>query len=86
MKVLVVGAGGVGGYYGGVLARNGEEVTLIARGDHLRAILRDGLRVRSEVAGCFTVRPMATDRPDGSGRPTSPSSASRATTMNRPSR
>ena len=66
MKVLVVGAGGVGGYYGGVLARSGEEVTLIARGDHLRAILRDGLRVRSEVAGCFTVRPMATDRPDGS--------------------
>ena len=66
VKVLVVGAGGVGGYYGGVLSRSGEEVTLVARGDHLRAILRDGLRVRSEAAGDFTVRPMATDRPDGS--------------------
>ena len=66
MKILVVGAGGVGGYYGGVLSRSGEEVTLVARSDHLRAILRDGLRVRSEAAGDFTVRPMATDRPDGS--------------------
>ena len=66
MKVLVVGAGGVGGYYGGVLSRSGEEVTLVARGDHLRAIERDGLRVRSEASGCFTGRPMATDRPDGS--------------------
>ena len=66
MKVLVVGAGGVGGYYGGVLARSGEEVALVARGDHLRAILKDGLRVRSEASGHFTVHPMATERPDGS--------------------
>ena len=66
MKVLVVGAGGVGGYYGGLLSRSGEEVTLLARGEHLRAILDSGLRVKSEVAGDFIVHPPATDKPDGS--------------------
>ena len=34
MKIAVMGAGGVGGYYGGLLAQHGEEVWLIARGDH----------------------------------------------------
>ncbi len=66
MKVLVVGAGGVGGYYGGVLARSGEDVTLLARGVHLEAIRSGGLRVRSQASGDFSVRPRATDRPDGS--------------------
>jgi len=66
LKVLVVGAGGVGGYYGGVLSRSGEDITFVARGEHLRAILDRGLRVRSEASGDFTVRPGATERPDGS--------------------
>jgi 2-dehydropantoate 2-reductase len=56
MKIAVFGAGGVGGYFGGRLAEAGHEVTLIARGEHLNAIRRDGLRVES-VAGDFAVRP-----------------------------
>ena len=51
MRVLIVGAGGVGGYFGARLARAGVPVTLLARGAHLAAIQRDGLRVRSAVEG-----------------------------------
>jgi len=47
MRIVVYGTGGVGGYFGGRLAQAGEEVTLIARGDHLRAIKANGLRVDS---------------------------------------
>lgn len=45
MRIVVVGTGGVGGYFGGRLARAGEDVTFIARGEHLRAIKENGLRV-----------------------------------------
>lgn len=55
MKVAVLGAGGVGGYFGGLLARAGHEVTFIARGAHLEAIKENGLRVESELDGTFTV-------------------------------
>ena len=65
MKILVVGAGGIGGYYGGVLARSGEDVTFLARGPHLDAIRRQGLRVESVNSGDFTVRAPATEYPDG---------------------
>src|SRR5438309_9922871 len=51
-----MGAGGVGGYFGAKLARGGETVTLIARGEHLTAIQRDGLRIRSSVEGESVVR------------------------------
>jgi 2-dehydropantoate 2-reductase len=51
MRVLIVGAGGVGGYFGAKLARGGVPVTMLARGAHLAAIQRDGLRVRSAVEG-----------------------------------
>ena len=47
MKVAVMGAGAVGGYYGGVLARDGVDVTLICRGSHRDAIRSAGLRVDS---------------------------------------
>ena len=40
MKILIMGTGGVGGYYGGLLAQHGQEVTFIARGAHLDAIRR----------------------------------------------
>ena len=53
MKVAVVGAGGVGGYFGGLLARAGHEVTFVARGAHLEAIKQNGLRVESELDGTF---------------------------------
>lgn len=62
MRVAVMGAGGVGGYYGGRLAAAGEDVTFIARGQHLAAIRDHGLQVKS-VAGDFHVRPAATDEP-----------------------
>ncbi len=47
MRIAIVGAGGVGGYFGGRLALAGHEVTFIARGTHLEAIRRSGLRVDS---------------------------------------
>ena len=47
MKVVVVGAGGLGSYLGAVLARAGHDVTLIARGEHRAAIGAGGLHVRS---------------------------------------
>ncbi|NTU81626.1 MAG: 2-dehydropantoate 2-reductase [Chloroflexales bacterium] len=63
MRIAVVGVGGVGGYFGGQLARAGEDVALIARGAHLAAIQAQGLRVES-IAGDFTAHPMiATDDP-----------------------
>jgi 2-dehydropantoate 2-reductase len=62
MKIGVVGAGGIGGYYGACLARAGSEVGLIARGDHLAALREGGLRVRSN-DGDFTVRVLASDDP-----------------------
>src|SRR3972149_10379856 len=63
MRIAIMGTGGVGGYYGGLLARAGHEVAFIARGDHLRAIKADGLMVRS-VHGDFDIRPTrATDDP-----------------------
>ncbi|WP_331235621.1 2-dehydropantoate 2-reductase [Natronorarus salvus] len=66
MKIAVYGAGGVGGYFGGRLARAGADVHLVARGEHLDAIRRDGLRVES-VRGDFEVDLPATDDPASIG-------------------
>ncbi|MFQ6016348.1 MAG: 2-dehydropantoate 2-reductase [Anaerolineae bacterium] len=63
MKIAIMGTGGVGGYYGGLLAKAGEDVTFIARGEHLRAIRERGLQVKS-IHGDFTISPArATDDP-----------------------
>jgi len=67
MKVAVIGAGGVGGYFGGLLARAGHEVTFIARGPHLRAIQDNGLRVESQLDGTFTVPGNATSNTSSVG-------------------
>lgn len=45
MRIAVMGAGSVGGYLGGMLARGGHDVSLVARGAHLAAIRERGLRV-----------------------------------------
>jgi 2-dehydropantoate 2-reductase len=67
MRIAVVGTGGVGGYFGGRLAQAGHEVHFIARGAHLDAIRKDGLRVES-INGDFVVRPAhATDDPSTVG-------------------
>ena len=63
MNIAVMGAGGVGGYFGGLLARAGHQVAFIARGPHLDAIRRRGLRVISANDGDFTVTAHATDDP-----------------------
>jgi 2-dehydropantoate 2-reductase len=63
VRIAVVGAGAVGGYFGGRLAEAGEDVTFIARGAHLEAIRERGLEVRS-TEGDFTIHPAsATDDP-----------------------
>ncbi|HEU5237299.1 MAG TPA: 2-dehydropantoate 2-reductase [Pyrinomonadaceae bacterium] len=56
MRIAVFGTGGVGGYFGGKLAHAGEDVTFIARGQHLRAIQQTGLRIDS-LEGDFVVFP-----------------------------
>lgn len=48
LRVAVMGAGSVGCYYGGMLARAGHQVTLIARPAHVEAIARDGLRMETK--------------------------------------
>ena len=63
MRVAVMGAGGLGGYYGGLLARAGLDVAFVARGDHLAAMRAGGLTVRSEYAGQFNRPVRATDDP-----------------------
>jgi len=63
VRIAVFGTGGVGGYFGGRLAQAGMEVTFIARGKHLQAIAKHGLRVDS-IKGDFTIRhAIATDDP-----------------------
>jgi 2-dehydropantoate 2-reductase len=59
-RIVVIGAGGVGGYYGGALARAGHPVALLARGVHLEAIRARGLEVRTP-DGNFTVAVEASD-------------------------
>ena len=60
MKIVVIGAGGVGGYFGGKIAKAGYDVTFIVRGKHLEAITTNGLQVKS-IDGDFTVFPKVTD-------------------------
>ncbi len=67
MRIAVMGAGGTGGYFGGLLARAGQDVTFIARGAHLAALQAHGLTVTSRLAGDFTVPVQATDNPAAVG-------------------
>ena len=61
MKIAIIGTGGVGGYFGGRLAKAGNDVTFLARGKHLEAILSRGLIVQS-IKENFTLQPVqATD-------------------------
>ncbi|MBW6391748.1 2-dehydropantoate 2-reductase [Billgrantia antri] len=67
MKFAIMGSGGVGGYFGARLAEAGEEVTFIARGEHLAAMLNQGLHVRSIKGDVTLPRVQATDDPAGVG-------------------
>jgi 2-dehydropantoate 2-reductase len=65
MRILVMGAGGTGGYFGGKLARAGEDVTFLARGPHLAALRAAGLRIRSDVEGEWVVSAHAVEHAEG---------------------
>ena len=62
MKIAFIGAGAVGGFYGALLARQGHDVSFIARGAHLDAIQSNGLRIVGPL-GDFTVKPPAESDP-----------------------
>lgn len=62
MRFVVIGAGAVGGVVGGLLARAGEDVALVARGEHGARIAADGLTVRTPV-GDFAVHPPVAPTP-----------------------
>jgi 2-dehydropantoate 2-reductase len=63
MKIAVMGAGGVGGYFGARLAKSGEDVSFVARGNHLAAMRNNGLQVISG-NGDVLIKPVkATDKP-----------------------
>jgi len=63
MRFVIVGAGGIGAYFGGELARAGHEVTVYARGAHLDAMRAHGLTVRTP-EGAFVARVGATNDPN----------------------
>jgi len=67
MRIAVMGAGALGGYFGGRLAAAGNDVTLIARGAHLAAIRADGLRIESPKGDLHPPDIKATDDPANVG-------------------
>jgi len=67
MKWVVYGAGAIGAVLAARLSASGEDVTIIARGEHLAAIRERGLLLRSEVFGEMICRAPATDDPAGAG-------------------
>jgi len=67
MRIAMVGAGGVGGYFGGLLAAAGADVTFIARGAHLAALQADGLSIESPVRPISGLKVRATDDPATAG-------------------
>jgi 2-dehydropantoate 2-reductase len=58
VRIAFIGAGAVGGFYGAQMARQGHDVSFIARGAHLQAIQQSGLRIVGPL-GEYTVRPQA---------------------------
>jgi 2-dehydropantoate 2-reductase len=68
MRIAVMAAGGVGGYFGALLARAGHEVAFVARGRHLAAIREHGLTVRADSGDVRIERPVVGDDPAKLGR------------------
>ena len=63
MRIAVIGTGGVGGAFGAALAKAGAEVTFVARGAHLAAMLRNGLRIEGGRGETHLEPTQATDDP-----------------------
>jgi 2-dehydropantoate 2-reductase len=61
MKIVIIGSGGAGGYFGAKLAKAGEEVTFVARGAHLQAMQASGLTIQSAVEGEWQVKANAVE-------------------------
>ena len=61
LKILIMGSGAVGSYFGAVLHKAGHDVLFVARGAHLEAISKNGLIVESLTAGNFTIYPKITE-------------------------
>lgn len=68
MKIAVMGSGGVGGYFGARLAEAGCEVGFVARGAHLEAMRREGLRVESALGDVHLANPRVTEDPSTLGK------------------
>jgi 2-dehydropantoate 2-reductase len=62
MRIAILGAGGVGGYFGALLARAGHDVVLYARGENLAAVRANGITIR-DTNGSFSVPIGATNTP-----------------------
>ncbi len=72
MRIAIIGLGGVGGYYGGKLAmayagKGTHDIIFVARGEHLAAIRKSGLRLITPEGEYTAVPTIATDRPDDVG-------------------
>src|SRR4051794_21174305 len=63
MRIAIMAAGAVGGYFGGRMAAAGDDVTFIARGTHRDAIRRDGLRIESTLGDLHLKNVNVTDDP-----------------------
>lgn len=64
MNVLIMGTGGVGGYFGALLGRAGHRLTVVARGAHLEALQSNGLRIETAIEDDFTVPVHALPTPE----------------------
>jgi 2-dehydropantoate 2-reductase len=67
MRIAVMGAGGVGGYFGARLAHAGHDVAFVARGRHMEATRTKGLRVTSALGDVHLPKPTVSDDPAGLG-------------------
>jgi len=67
MRIVIVGTGGVGGYFGARLAHGGADVSFVARGRQLQALREGGLRIESPLGNLHLPRVRATDDPSGLG-------------------
>ena len=68
MRIAIVGAGGVGGYFGARLQQGGADVHFVARGAHLAALRTDGLRIESPLGNLHLSTVHVTDNPSDIGR------------------
>ena len=67
MRITIMGAGGVGGYFGARLAQGGSDVGFVARGAHLAALREHGLRVESQIGNIHLPKVRVSDDPQSLG-------------------